>query len=312
MSKYLQDWLGFGLGGLLGLLLAFVFYAGLQPRVKAAVERQEKVEQDSLAARQTRASQAALAVKKSTASKSNITAPPAPKSAAAGNSSASKPANTPVEKQVPVRIRATQLQPTSTADGGRGRNTGLALLTTAVLAAVAVSSWAWAQRQKYPQPDVVKSKVLEALLTLKAHQQMQQRLGLTPRQIKRFNSKARVQHSQLQAMARRGQQSEQTSPAFTFPVSGQIQAFQLLLLLEESRQQQQPLLQAKRAEFIRQLQEAYAQHTELTDARRAAADSPALNKSGDAAAADQFAALNQQLDPRLLEQLYEMNIGLLA
>ena len=320
--QFLDKYVGFVSGTLLGLLLAFIFYAGLQPRVRRAVEKQAEDQRMQSQAAAAQALEKARHQKQTPSTKQlpasqSVTAPkPA---VIAKTSGPAQNANKAYSLQ-PTRF--TQLRATPTPASGPSHKVEHALLTTAFLAALLAGAGAWWQYRRSPQPDVVKSKVLEALLMLKAHQQMQQRLGLTPRQIKRFNSKARVQHSQLRALAKHDQEQAKSKPlgaspreqppSFEFPVTSQLQAFQLLLLLEENRQQPSKSMPIDRTNFIQEIQEAYAHHAELTAARIAAAADSVINELEGKKAIAQFEGLNKQVSMRLLEQLYEMNSGLLG
>ncbi|MCB2376499.1 hypothetical protein LGH70_02835 [Hymenobacter sp. BT635] len=303
------EWFGFGAGLVLGVLLAFVVYAGLQPRVQQSLEAQEKA----------KAKESAPQDEKTDAIRPLKTAP-----AAAAGPAARQATPVPVSTAVPAAApptvsgrpavataaRLTRLAPSSTS--GPARQSWPALLAAAISAALVAGFAALYQSRRWPQPDIVKSRVLEALLTLQAHQHMQQRLGMTPRQIKRFNSKARVQHSQLQALAQAT--GKGGTPPMAFPISCQIQAFQLLLVIEESRPQRSNFMRVAPDEFKRQLLKAYQNHVDLTRARQEAQGSSTFTDGLDNSLIQNFIKLDQeaQIKPELLGHLYEMNVGLLA
>ena len=337
MNKHLPEWLGFGLGVTLGVVLAFVFYVGLQPRITKAIADKQAIEQRNKA--RLALTDSLQQAKQLPAKKTSQPAAISPLLTAAPPKNATLTLHhSPLKSYPSATHKPTQLTPTISPNSGLSRQAWRTLLLTTVSATLAAGAGAWWQMRERPKPDVVKSKVLEALLALKTHQQMQQRLGLTPRQIKRFNSKARVQHSQLQALAQPAKQASaprpwwaafsflgavfpslrlpnQSSefpltPEFPFLVARQIQAFQLLLLLEENRQQPDSLLNASRPEFIWRIQKAYLGHSDLAKARQEASENKTINKHQESAEA--YAQLDRHVAPRLLEQFYEMNVGLLA
>ena len=296
--KNIVAWLPFSLGLTAGLALAFLLYAGLQPRLQKAVLAQQDLKAKA-AAKDT----AAAAKKPNEAS-----APTAPASSAA-----SRPATTITTKAATTTspataskiVRLTTLAPTNPT--ARTANPWPAVLLL-MAAALAAAGMAWRQYRQQPQPPgAITSPVLEALFTLSAHRDMLQKtLALSPRQIKRFSSKARVQHSQLRALARPAQHRA----GIPFSIDSQIKAFQLLLLLEENRRQPQRFPQNDVVAFISQVQAAYIGHPELTTALLEAYAHPVIStaksKEGFALTPDPTA------EARFLRQLFEMNAGLLA
>jgi hypothetical protein len=301
--KKAGEWTQFGLGLLLGVGLAFIIYAGLQPRLAKTVHAQQALKdkaqkKDSLVNAVTTATATAALKGLQKAARNPATpsrpdaSPPAPK----------QPAASP--------IQLTTLTPTGLSNSASGRRPGLAMgfglvaMATALAAGVA----AWRQSRREPQPPgAITSPLLEALFTLPTHRHLlQQELGLSPRQIKRFSSKARVQHSQLRALLKPLDSSLPT----VFSVDNQVKAFQMLLLLEANRRQPRSLPSDNAADFISQLQAAYHKHRALALARQEAFQHPVIAqaKSREASAT----VPNAEDEARFMQQLYEMNAGLLA
>ncbi|WP_187320181.1 hypothetical protein [Hymenobacter citatus] len=311
-------------------MLAVIFYAGLQPGIQQrvaqhaqeVVRRQKKEQADERIAELTQQVTEARLQKELltlTSTPAVQTLPATPESTPT-EMSPKQASPAPTARPEPTRL--TQLAgPVPTLASSLSRPVWQALLLVTLTAALTAGGSAWWQYRhepdKAPVPQVIESEILNALLKLEAHQQMQKRLGMAPRQIKRFNSRARVQHSQLCALVRNNTQAPDGQPVtstlpklFLFPVTCQLQAFQLLLLLEEIRQQPGAPLPINRTEFTQRLRKEYAQHDELTAARKQAAQQSIFNKG--LVADVEFIALNQQVEVSLLEQLYEMNVGLLA
>lgn len=300
--KKAAEWALFGLGLLVGAALAFIIYAGLQPRLEKTVRAQQALKDE--ARKKDSLATAVTTAKAKVTLKALQKQPQAP---------ATKPATQPPPVAAPSTtspVRFTTLVPTGAATYSSLRKPGLAVgLALAVMAAALLAgAAAWRQLRQEPQPPgAITSPVLEALFTLNTHRRMlQQELALSPRQIKRFSSKARVQHSQLRALLK---PLNGTSPNL-FSVDNQLKAFQMLLLLEEKRRQQQLPPADNAVEFIRQLQAAYLDHTALAQAREEASLHPIIvrAKSREASAA----ASTPAAEARFMQQLYEMNAGLLA
>ena len=297
--KKIVAWLPFALGLVAGLALAFLIYAGLQPRLQKAVLAQQ--------AQKTQVAKAAASAPAGPA--------PAPAAKSAGGATpaavaraAAAPAAKPAAGGPPVAriVRLTTLAPTTpTARTATNPWPAMLLLATAALAAAGA---AWQQYRRQPQPPgAITSPVLEALFTLSAHRDMLQKtLALSPRQIKRFSSKARVQHSQLRALARPSQHQQE----IPFSIDNQIKAFQILLLLEENRRQPQRFPQHDVEAFISQVHAAYIGHPELTTALLEAYTNPVIST---AKSKEGFVPMPDPIaEQRLLRQLFEMNAGLLA
>lgn len=304
-ARLIGRWLGFAAGLVLGVVLAFIFYAGLQPRIQQAVAEEQKAEQAAAqAAANKRAAEKALLA----ATAKAVAPTPAPvrrpaQPVAVPTAAVPKPGADSANYAQPAGPRQLTRLPVPAGAPGMGWKTLLVASLVAFVAGVVALQQYW----KRPRPDIRDSPVLEALLKLEAHQLLlKEHLRLSPRQIKRLNSKARVQHSQLQALA------PKTAGRAVFPVATQIQAVQLLLLLEENRQQATRFPPHDPDEFIRQLQAAYLVHAALTKAREQAAASPIITAGQAAATPAAFASLNQAVDGQLLRKLYEMNAGLLA
>jgi hypothetical protein len=298
MNKDVGKALLFALAVMSGVGLAWAFYAALQPSVAVIVrpiEQREKHLADSLAAQQARAD---LAARQRPAS-----VPGAQPSLRVADSTGRRPTASPGTEPgaTPAASgRRTQLPSAAPVAGlGLGR-WGLAL---EVVAALALAAWLLAEARQRLQPPLPRARVLEALLVLALHQEMLKK-SLSPRQIKRFNSKARVQHRQLTALAKVNHKLE-------FPVEGQLLAFQVLLLLEEDREGPQQLVSAPLSQFTSQLAHACATRADLAAARQqalqAADIAAALAREGSVPVVLTSAGRYQ-----LLAQLYELNIGLLA
>ena len=296
-------WLQFALGLALGVALAFVIYAGLKPRIEHAVLRQETLKAEAEAAKAREVAAAAPAKKAASAG---------PKTAAADNQP-SRPAapGGPAAPRPPGRPLLTTLTPSDPL-AGAPRSAWPALLAGLVAAAaLAAGGAAWRQYRRQPQaPGAITSPVLEALFTLGAHRAMlQQSLGLSPRQIKRFSSKARVQHSQLRAL-----RPTAGRPGMPFPVDNQIKAFQMLLLIEENRRLAKRFPHASPGKFISHLQAAYASHQELRAARQEALEHAVIKaeKQKERPTTHFDPDLDPDAEEKFMRQLYEMNAGLLA
>ena len=293
--KKVAAWLPFTVGLLAGAALAYFIYAGLQPRLQKAVRTQQAL----------KAQANALATADTAKAKAGRGAAPRP---AAGTAPATTPAGAAsAAPAAPTAVRLTTLAPSNPAAQAPNDRPWLAV-GLALAAALAAGAGAWQQYWRQPQPPgAITSPVLEALFTLQTHRDiLQKTLGLSPRQIKRFSSKARVQHSQLRAQARPGP----NRPGIPFPVNYQIKAFQVLLLLEENRKHPQRFPQADAVGFISLIQMAYTGHPEFTSALLEADLHPVI------VAARAKEGFSMTPDPtaeeRFLRQLYEMNDGLLA
>ena len=141
-----------------------------------------------------------------------------------------------------------------------------------------------------------------------------------PRQVKRFASKARLQHNLLAQLADETRQAQLASkprltPPFDFGATQQVLAFLLLLLLEDRTTdpgaRQPPLRELAEDDFVVSLRERFgAWH-------RAGTDYPAYTNFAQQAgslAAPPYAELPAELDAadRLLIQLHRLNAGLLV
>ncbi|MDQ2769515.1 MAG: hypothetical protein M3Y54_03330 [Bacteroidota bacterium] len=186
-----------------------------------------------------------------------------------------------------------------------------AKLVDMLVLAAALAAGFWARRQaSYQPPSATPSPVLEALIKLSEHQKiLTQQLQLSPRQIKRFINKARLQHSQLQLAAK-------DRPELPFPVDRQIKAFQWLLLLEGDRQKPYRFPPDNDNEFIDQLQIAYAGNRPLSlrEARNQAVEDLVIAGAIEREAQQPSPTLapDPKVEQKFMLQFYEMNAGLLA
>jgi hypothetical protein len=304
VQRKVLQWLGFWAGLVLGTALALLVYAVLQPRIAAQVQvNREKARLATGKAKLDSLAMVANAAVKPVIHKHKDSS---------GGGSTSPPDTI---KRFTSPSRLTQLASRNPAGTSAARPLGPALLAAlAMLAALAATVVAWQQKRRKPQPaGTISSPVLEALFTLQAHLDfLQKRLKLSPRQIKRFSSKARIQHVQLRAAAQLAAKAfGELAPEIFFPVAHQIKAFQLLLLLEETHNAPSFLSANDADEFSRQLQCAYSADKDLRTAWDEALANPevitAQIKEGpvNTAAFDSHPGM-------LLRQMYELNAGLLT